>query len=155
MNRRRMAAIVLAVLAFLGISWRASRIAAAAEKATEEVLKADDERNEALQKADVAALDHIYADDLVYANATGALLTKQQHLADLKGKTLHFISFKHEDVEAVVHGDTGLVTGISKSEVEYKGSVSKSNRRFLNVFSKRDGRWLCVGHFETNISEKE
>jgi ketosteroid isomerase-like protein len=150
-----MAAIVLAVLAFLGISWRASRIAAAAENATEEVLKADDERNEALQKGDVAALEHIYADDLVYANATGALLTKQQHLADLKGKTLHFISFKHEDVKAVVHGDTGLVTGISKSEVEYKGSVSKSNRRFLNVFSKSDGRWLCVGHFETNISEKE
>jgi ketosteroid isomerase-like protein len=155
MNRRRMAAIVLAVLAFLGIAWRASRIAAAAENATEEVLKADDERNEALQKSDVAALEHIYADDLVYANATGALLTKQQHLADLKGKTLHFISFKHEDVKAVVHGDTGLVTGISKSEVEYKGSVSKSNRRFLNVFSKRDGHWLCVGHFETNISEKE
>ena len=155
MTRRRMVAAVLSVLAFIAIAWRASRSAAAAENTTEEVLKADEERNEALQKSDVAALEHIYSDDLVYANATGALLTKQQHLADLKGKTLHFISFKHEDVKAVVHGDTGLVTGISKSEVEYKGSVSKSNRRFLNVFSKKDGHWLCVGHFETNISEKE
>ena len=155
MTRRKLIAVAFSALAFLGIAWRASRSAAAAENATEEVLKADEERNEALQKSDVAALEHIYSDDLVYANATGALLTKQQHLADLKGKTLHFISFKHEDVKAVVHGDTGLVTGISKSEVEYKGSVSKSNRRFLNVFSKKDGRWLCVGHFETNISEKE
>lgn len=154
MTRRRMAAVVLSVLAFFGIAWRA-RSVAAAEEATEEVLKADEVRNDALQKADVAALEKIYADDVVYANASGALLTKQQHLADLKGRTLHFISFKHEDVKAVVHGDTGLVTGISKSEVEYKGSISKSNRRFLNVFSKRDGRWLCVGHFETNISEKE
>jgi ketosteroid isomerase-like protein len=155
MTRRRMIAVTLSVLAFWGIAWRASRSAAAAENATEEVLKADEVRNEALQKGDVAALEHIYADDLVYANATGGTLTKQQHLADVKGKTLHFISFKHEDVKAVVHGDTGLVTGISKSEVEYKGSVSKSNRRFLNVFSKIDGHWLCVGHFETNISEKE
>lgn len=155
MTRRRMAAMALAALAFFGIAWRAAKSAAAAEDATEEVLKADGVRNDALQKADVAALEKIYADDVVYANASGALLTKQQHLADLKGRTLHFISFKHEDVKAVVHGDTGLVTGISKSEVEYKGSVSKSNRRFLNVFSKRDGRWLCVGHFETNISEKE
>ena len=154
MTRRRTAAVALAVLAFFGIAWRA-RSVAAAEEATEEVLKADEVRNDALHKAAVAALEKIYADDLVYANASGALLTKQQHLADLKGRTLHFISFKHEDVKAVVHGDTGLVTGISKSEVEYKGSVSKSNRRFLNVFSKRDGRWLCVGHFETNISEKE
>jgi ketosteroid isomerase-like protein len=150
-----MAAIAVALLAFFSIVWRASRNASAAENATDEVLKADEVRNEALQNGDVATLEHIYSDDLVYANASGALLTKQQHLADLKGKTLHFISFKHEDVNAVVHGDTGLVTGISKSEVEYKGSVSKSNRRFLNVFSKKDGRWLCVGHFETNISEKE
>jgi ketosteroid isomerase-like protein len=154
MTRRRMAAVALAMLALFGIAWRASK-SAAAEKATDEVLKADDERNEALQKGDVAALERIYSDDLVYANATGALLTKTQHLDDLKGKALHFISFKHEDVKATVHGDTGLVTGISKSEVEYKGSISKSNRRFLNVFSKKDGRWLCVGHFETNISEKE
>jgi len=155
MTRRKLIAVAFSALAFLGIAWRASRSAAAAENATEEVLKADEERNEALQKSDVATLERLYSDDLVYANATGALLTKQQHLADLKGKTLHFISFKHEDVKAVVHGDTGLVTGISKSEVEYKGSVSKSNRRFLNVFSKKDGHWLCVGHFETNISEKE
>jgi ketosteroid isomerase-like protein len=155
MTRRRMAAIAVSLLAFFSIAWRASRNASAAENATDEVLKADEVRNEALQKGDVATLERIYSDDVVYANATGALLTKQQHLADLKAKTLHFISFKHEDVKAVVHGDTGLVTGISKSEVEYKGSVSKSNRRFLNVFSKKDGRWLCVGHFETNISEKE
>lgn len=155
MTRRRMIAATLSVLAFWGIAWRASRSAAAAENATDEVLKADEVRNEALQKGDAAALEHIYSDDLVYANASGALLTKQQHLADVKGKTLHFISFKHEGVKAVVHGDTGMVTGISKSEVEYKGSVSKSNRRFLNIFSKIDGHWLCVGHFETNISEKE
>ena len=155
MTRRRMAAAALAFVAIFAVAWRSARSAAVAENSTEEVLKADEERNEALQKGDVATLEHIYSDDLIYANATGALLTKAQHLADLKGKTLHFISFKHEDVKAVVHGDTGLVTGISKSEVEYKGSVSKSNRRFLNVFSKKDGRWLCVGHFETNISDKE
>jgi ketosteroid isomerase-like protein len=155
MKRRRLAALALAAIAFVGIAWRTARSAAASENTTDEILKVDEERNQALQKGDVPTLERIYSDDLVYANATGSLLTKQQHLADLKARTLHFISFKHEDVKATLHGDTGLVTGISKSEVEYKGSVSKSNRRFLNVFSKKDGHWLCVGHFETNISEKE
>ena len=91
---------------------------------------------------------------MIYANASGALLTKAQHLAELKGRTLNFRSFKHEDVQVTVHGDTGALTGISKSVVEYQGSVSSSNRRFLNVFVKKDGRWQCVAHFETNISEK-
>lgn len=154
MTRRRMVAVALAMLALVAVAWRAASVAAA-ENAKEEILKVDEERNVALQNGDVATLDRLYADDLVYANASGGSLSKAQHLAELKARTLHFISFKHEDVQAVVHGDTGMVTGVSKSEVEYKGSVSKSNRRFLNVFSKINGRWLVVGHFETNISEKE
>ena len=154
MTRRRMVALPLSVLGFFAIAWRTARSAAPPENATDEILKVDDERNQALQKGDVATLDRIYSDDLVYANASGALLTKAQHLADLKGRTLNFRSFKHEDVQATVHGDTGVVTGISKSVVEYQGTVSSNNRRFLNVFSKIDGHWLCVAHFETDLKEK-
>jgi len=144
----------LSVLSFFAIAWRTARSAAPPENATDEILKVDEERNQALQKGDVATLDRIYSDDVVYANASGALLTKAQHLAELKARTLNFRSFVHENVQVAVHGDTGLLTGISKSVVEYQGTVSSSNRRFLNVFNKRDGRWLVVGHFETNISEK-
>ena len=154
MTRRRMFAAGLSVLSFFAIAWRTARSAAPPENATDEILKVDEERNQALQKGDVATLDRIYSDDVVYANASGALLTKAQHLAELKARTLNFRSFVHENVQVAVHGDTGLLTGISKSVVEYQGTVSSSNRRFLNVFNKRDGRWLVVGHFETNISEK-
>jgi ketosteroid isomerase-like protein len=154
MTRRRMVAVALSVLAFFAIAWRTVRSAAPPENMKDEILKVDEERNQALQKGDIATLDRIYSDDLVYANASGALLTKAQHLAELKGRTLNFRSFKHEDVQVTVHGDTGVLTGISKSVVEYQGAVSSSNRRFLNIFFKKDGRWQCVGHFETNISEK-
>jgi len=154
MTRRRMLAVAFSILGFFAIAWRTARSAAPPENAKDEVLKVDEERNQALQKGDAATLERIYSDDLVYANASGALLTKAQHLAELKARTLNFRSFKHEDVQATVHGDTGVVTGISKSVVEYKGAVSTNNRRFMNVFVKKDGRWLCVAHIETNIPEK-
>lgn len=149
-----MFAVAFSVLSFFAITWRTAGNAAPPENTKEEVLKADEERNEALQKGDIATLERIYSDDLVYANASGALLSKAQHLADIKARKLIFRSFKHEDVETTVHEDTGVVTGISKSVVEYQGSVSSSNRRFLNVFVKKNGHWLCVAHFETNISDK-
>ena len=149
-----MLAVAFSILGFFAIAWRTARSAAPPENAKDEVLKVDEERNQALQKGDAATLERIYSDDLVYANASGALLTKAQHLAELKARTLNFRSFKHEDVQATVHGDTGVVTGISKSVVEYKGAVSTNNRRFMNVFVKKDGRWLCVAHIETNIPEK-
>jgi len=155
MTRRRMAALALSFIAIFSIAWRTARSAAPPEDVKAEILKVDEERNQALQNGDIPTLDRIYSDDLVYTNASGNLLTKAQHLAELKARTLHFQSFIHEDVQTTVHGDTGVLTGISKSVVEYKGSVSSSHRRFLNVFSKKDGHWLVVAHFETNISEKE
>jgi ketosteroid isomerase-like protein len=152
MQRQRFI-LALCAAAALGIAGR-TVIAAAGDSAAEaEVLKAEDARNQALPKGDVAALEHIYSDDLIYTNATGALLTKAQHLADLKGRTLNFRSFKHDDVQVTVHGNTGIVTGISTSAVDYNGTVSSSPRRFMNVYSKVDGRWLCVGHMETPVTK--
>jgi len=152
MTRRRMVAVALLVLGFFAIAWRTAKSAAPPENATDEILKVDEERNQALQKNDIVTLDRIYSDDLVYANTNGVLLTKTQHLEDLKKRTLNFKSFKHDDVKVVVHGDTGVLTGISTSAVDYQGSVSSNPRRFLNIFTKKDGRWICVAHFETTVS---
>ena len=153
MNRRQrqVGALIAAILVLFAIVKSTTRNAAAAANEKEEILKIDEERNQALQHGDIATLDRIYADDLVYANATGVLLTKAQHLADLKGRALNFKSFKHDDVQVTVHGDTGILTGISTSAVEFHGTVSSSPRRFLNVFVRKDGRWLCAAHFETPV----
>ena len=147
-----MVAATLSVLAFFAIAWRTAR-SAAMENTKEEVLKIEEERNQALQKNDVEALSRIYADDVVYTNATGALLTKAQHLADLKGKGLNFRSFKHDDVQVRVHGDMGIVTGVSTSAVDYHGTVSSSPRRFMNVYVRQEGRWLCEAHMETPVAK--
>jgi ketosteroid isomerase-like protein len=154
MTRRRIVGAALSVLAFFAIAWRTAKSATPPESAKDEILKVDEERNQALQHGDIATLDRIYSDDLVYANTNGILLTKAQHLTELKGRTLNFKSFKHDDVQVTVHGDTGVLTGISTSVVEYKGGEDHNSRRFVNVFSKKDGKWLCVAHFETVISKE-
>lgn len=150
---RRYILVALCAIAFLGVARWTVKSAAAADDIKEdikdEVMKAEDARNAVLPKGDVAALDKIYADDLVYTNARGETLTKAQHLADVKGRTLSFVSFKHSDVSVHVYGNTGIVTGISTSAVSYNGVVSSSPRKFVNVYVKQGGRWLCAAHTET------
>ena len=53
MTRRRMVAVALSVLGFFAIAWRTARSAAPPENMTDEILKVDDERNQALQKGDI------------------------------------------------------------------------------------------------------
>ena len=150
---RRIVFLALSVMAVLGVAKYTVIAAAGDSNLRDEVMQAEEARNQALPHGDVAALALIYADDLVYTNATGALLTQAQHLSDLKGRTLNFRSFKHDDVQVTVHGNTGVVTGISTSAVEFKGTVSSSPRRFVNVYAKQDGRWLCVAHMETPVTK--
>ena len=130
------------------------KTAAADADLKDEILKISDQREQALAAGDIAALDRIDADNLVYTNWRGVSLTKAEHLADIKARNLSFqSSFKHNDVQVVVHGNTGIVTGISTSAVDYKGTVSSSPRRFVNVYAKQDGRWLCVAHMETPVTQ--
>lgn len=119
-----------------------------------EVLRIEELRNLALQKGDVAALDRLYTDDLVYTNATGRVLTKAEHLTDIKTRKLRLASLKHNDVEVHVHGTTGIVTGVSTSLVEYQGTVSSSPRRYVNVYVKDNGLWRCAVHFETPAAKQ-
>lgn len=119
-----------------------------------EVLRIEEERSQALQKGDAAALDRIYTKDLVYTNALGNVLTKAQHLADIRARNLKFTSFKHSDVEVRVHGSTGIVTGISTSLVEYNGITSSHPRRYVNVYVKENGQWRCAVHVETPVAKQ-
>lgn len=127
--------------------------AKAIESLKNEVLKIEEERNQALQEGDADALDRIYTEDLVYTNARGYVLTKAQHLADIKARNLKLTSFKHSDVEVRVHGSTGIVSGISTSLVEYKGVASSSPRRYVNVYIKEHELWRCAVHFETPAAQ--
>lgn len=146
---RRYILVALCAVAFLGVARWTVKSASAADDLKAEVMKAEDARNDALPKGDVAALEKIYADDLVYTNARGETLSKTAHLAEIKARKLSFQSFKHSDVTFHVYGTTGVVTGVSNSVVVNNGVVSNTPRKFLNIYSKVDGKWLCVGHSET------
>jgi ketosteroid isomerase-like protein len=150
--RRFLVLLVLSAAAVLGVA-KFMIVRAAEENLKEEILKVSDEREEALAKGDIAALDRIDADDLVYTNWRGVTMTKTQHLDAIKARSLSFQSnFKHSDVQIVIHGNTGIVTGVSATNVSYKGSAVGGTRKFVNVFVKENGRWRCVVHFETPVA---
>ena len=146
---RRFLLIALCTVALLGLARWTVKNAAAAEDIKAEVMAAEEARNVALPKGDVAALEKIYADDLVYTNAKGQTLNKTQHLEELENRKLNFVSFKHSDVSVHVYGTMGMVTGVSTSAVSLDGVVSSNPRKFINIYVKQDGKWLCAGHSET------
>lgn len=151
--RRSLILIFVAAAAVFGFATFTNSRAAAEENLKQELLKVSDEREQALAAGDVAALDRIDTDDLVYTNWRGVTLTKAQHQADVKARNISFqTGFKHSDVQVVIHGDTGIVTGESATNVTYKGAAMNGTRKFVNVFARENGIWRCVVHFETPVA---
>src|SRR5437016_12634756 len=101
-----------------------------------EVLRADDRRFEAMRKGDWAALDAALADDLTYVHSTARLESKAEHIGNLKAGKPHYRGIAPRERTAKVHGDVGIVNGISEMHVENAGKEQRFTIRYLAVCGK-------------------
>jgi ketosteroid isomerase-like protein len=125
------------------------------KKPKKEVLKFEEERNQALLRGDTETLDHMYADELAWTNPSGEILTKAQVLANLKSETQNFFRIKHDDRSLLVYGDTVVLTAHTVSTERYKGNTFNYPRRSTNVYIKRDGRWELIAHHATQKGDSD
>ena len=150
---RQILIVSLLTVAFAGLSRGQGTAGNRADaKIEKEILKVERERDEAVQKRDMAVLDRIYADDYVVANARGHVLTKAQRLADYRSGNTRFLSFKQDDYRLHFYGDTVVMTGRSSGVVEHNGKIIRVPRRFTSVYIKQGGQWRLVGQSETVIT---
>ena len=121
-------------------------------KTEEEVLKVEHEKDQAMQKGDLATLTRIYADNLIFVNPRGEVLSKAQRLADVKPGSLDYLNFKREDYTLHVYGNTVVLTGVSKSVLHNHGKLIRTPRQFMQVYVKEGGQWRMVSHHATFVS---
>jgi ketosteroid isomerase-like protein len=124
-------------------------------EAEEEVLKVEHEKDQAMQKGDLATLTRIYADDLIFVNPRGQVLSKAQRLADVRPGSLDYLNFKREDYILHVYGNTVVLTGVSKSVLHNHGKLIRTPRQFMQVYVKERGQWRMVSHHANFVSENE
>jgi ketosteroid isomerase-like protein len=148
------ALLVIVALGMMGV--------ASSQEATHEpdadiqkaILAADNERYDAMQKKDMAALDRLHGDGLVFINTKGRMLNKAEYLEEIRSGALKFLSVETDDYTFCIYGDTAIMSGRAKSVVEYHGVVNKKPRRFTSVFIKMHGQWVLVAHQATLIADE-
>jgi ketosteroid isomerase-like protein len=118
------------------------------------LLKLQDEEDRALLRVDVDALNRLWADDILFPNDNGQLLTKAQRLDEARTRIHNFDVFRHDDIHVEVYnGNTGVVIVYSATSKKYGGKVSGGPRRASIVWFKRaDGQWQMVEHQVTDMS---
>ena len=109
-----------------------------------DVLRADENRFEAMRKEDWNALDLALADDLTYVHSTARLESKAEHIGNLRAGRPHYRGIAPRERKARVHGDLGIVNGVSEMHVERDGKEQHFTVRYLAVYAKAGADWRMI-----------
>jgi len=120
----------------------------------QELIKLENDLNNASVKPDVAALGRILADDWTLIDREGTVVNKAQALAEIKSGEDVTASAVADEMKVRVYGDAAVVLGRNTAKEQYKGKDISGQYRFTDTWIKKDGRWQCVASAGSKITKK-
>jgi ketosteroid isomerase-like protein len=123
-----------------------------ADSVQDQIKKLEEDRNQAVLKADAAALDRMTSDDYTLVTSQGKLMTKAQALDGFKSGSIKFESRELSDLNVRVYGNTAVITGVVTQKSSEDGKDTSGKSRFIRVYVKQNGRWVSVANQATSIS---
>jgi hypothetical protein len=117
------------------------------------IIELDRRRMEAMCKQDVATLQNILADDLVYTHSSARVDTKQSLMDNMRTGATVYTSLEASDVQAQDLGSAVVLTGLARVGVTSNGKPISFGIRFVNVYANRGGEWKMVTWQSTRTSE--
>ena len=114
--------------------------------AEQEVRTAIEQYRTALTKKDTAALERIWADDYTFINASGAVVTKAERLANLKsGATSLDTIITDPDMKIRVYGgDVAVAISRVTLKGQYSGKATSGQFQASIVWAKTPSGWQLV-----------
>jgi ketosteroid isomerase-like protein len=124
-------------------------------KSEQEVRQAIEQYKTALLKRDIAALEKIWADDYVFVNASGDVLTKEQRLANIKSGATALDSISDdENLTVRIYQNSAVTTSRVTIKGQYSGQPVSGQYRSTVVWVKGPAGWQLVSNQLTALPAK-
>lgn len=140
--------LLAALVSFVALPLALSQTPSSADNKTaeQEVRAAIEQYRTALMNGDTAALERIWADDYTFINASGAVLTKAERLANQKsGATkLSTIETDPNMKIRVYGGDVAIAISRVTIKGQYSGKATSGQFQSSIVFAKTPTGWQLV-----------
>ncbi len=117
------------------------------------IIDLDKKRMTAMAQKDLAALNELLSDDLVYTHSSARLDTKQSLIGAMESGSTVYTSVVPSDVKAQDLGDTVVLTGSCRISVNAGGRPNSFGVRFTDVYANNGGRWQMVTWQSTRLPD--
>jgi uncharacterized protein (TIGR02246 family) len=129
----------------------AAAAAANASSVSQAIKQLEQDWADALKAGDVDKVSQIVADDWTGLAFDGARETKQSLLAGLKSGKDTAESIENGPLDVKVLGNVAVVQGSDTEKSTSNGKDSSGKYVWMDVFVKRDGKWLAVRSESTKV----
>ena len=119
----------------------------------QQVIQIEHEWIDAFVQADTETLERILADDFIFTDPAGNILTKAEWIEDMTNGSLKFESIQIDDLKVRVFGDAAAVAN-GRTTVKAQSKEGGFNGKFCYtvMYLKRNGRWQPVAEHATLLS---
>jgi ketosteroid isomerase-like protein len=122
---------------------------------TKEALAAEDARYAAQMRNDVAAMEKLFGNDLVYVHSNAAVDSKKTYIDSMRSGRVKYRVMKRSDVNVRTYGCIAVITGKADFEVTTEGQDSSVELRFHTLWDKRDDGLQFVSWQSTRLPPKQ
>jgi hypothetical protein len=117
----------------------------------QKIIELDRQRMTAMAEKDIATLNKIIADDLIYTHSSARLDTKKSLIGAMESGTTVYTAVEPSEVVAQDLGDTVVLTGVAAISVKSGGTPNSFRVRFIDVYANRGGQWQMVTWQSTKL----
>jgi len=142
---KKFAGTILLICVCVGLALaKAQTQAPKAASTAESVKQLEKDWLEAEKAGDTDKLNQILGDDWVAIGLDGKTETKQEFLANLKSGQMKMESFEMGPMQVKMVGGAAVVQGSDTEKSTSNGKDSSGKYVWMDVFAKRDGKWMAV-----------
>ena len=117
----------------------------------QKIIDLDKKRMHAMAQKDIATLNALLADDLVYTHSSARLDTKQSLMRAMESGSTVYTAVEPADVQAQDLGDAVVLTGSARISVMSNGNPNSFGVRFTDVYVNKGGQWQMVAWQSTRL----
>ena len=118
----------------------------------QKIIDLDRQRMTAMAKKDIATLNQLLADDLIYTHSSARLDTKKSLIGAMESGATVYTAVEPSEVVAQDVGDAVVLTGVAAISVNSGGNPNSFRVRFTDVYANKGGQWQMVTWQSTRLA---
>src|SRR5438105_2052840 len=121
-----------------------------------EIRKLEEDLTQSEMRVDVAALDSVYAEDIMVTAPIGICVDKPAVMTEVRqaADKATVEKYDKDDLQVRAYGETAAVTSYRiTAKARFEETDINARLCITNVWLKRDGRWQIVARHAANLEQ--